>query len=155
MVTEEKIQLQWFQDTADVLEQKDGRTYVIGTLTLHTLAGVIVGCTYYHHLLPVVDAGARGTRLKEYRTSLTTHNRKVADIVKQIRSLVKGFPEISENNIHVDDPDDPQFLDLAISIQFGLPFLPTDPYTHAIVERLRSYIQLVGSLHELELLDTK
>jgi len=155
MATEEKIQLQWFQDTADVLEQKNGRIYVIGTLTLHTLAGVIVGCTYYHHLLPALDATARGTHLKEYRTHLTAHSRKVTRVLKSIQGLSQEFPEVSEKNIQLDDPDDPHFIDLSISIQFTLPLLPTDPYTPAIIDRLRPYIQLLGSLHEVELLNPK
>ena len=136
-----EITLDWEYDSAYVLEQKDGRTFEIGTVDLNTLALVIVGCTYYHHLIP----------LNCEEDYLKTHGDQIAQLREEIRGLHADHPEISPRRLRLNTPRSPHFLDLAIKIQFSVPLLFSDPYKEYILEKIIPYTQVLTPIYNMEL----
>ena len=137
-----RIMLEWDDESASVLAQKDGRTFEIGTVILKTLAFTIVGCTYYHHLLAITcDA----TRSEMYQTQL-------AKIRAGVDKLHRAHPEITAKNLHLDTPRNPTFLDLRIPIKFPIPFLFTDSYSEQVQKRILPYTQLLKPVYNLEVM---
>ena len=144
-----KIKLNWFEDVADVLEEEDGRLYEIGTVNLTTLGNGIIGCVYYHHIIPKLEPQDMDASIKNYQRIIKSHQRKLNKVMQKIRDINREYPEISTENLRTDGE---YFIDLEIPIQFGAPIHPSDFYTPTILQKIIPYIQLLGGLHELELL---
>jgi hypothetical protein len=136
-----EITLDWEYESASVLEQKDGRTFEIGTVVLHTLALAIVGCTYHHHILPM-NCEAK---------YLKTHGDQIEQLREELRELHANYPEVSAKNLRLDTPRSPHFLDLDIKLQFPIPFLFSDPYKEYILEKIIPYTQLLTPVYTMEL----
>jgi hypothetical protein len=135
-----QITLDWEDEYASVLTEKDGRCFEIGTVVLKTLAYAIVGCTYYHHVLPVSD----GTKFSKSRKVQYTRAKEV------IASLERDHPEISVKNLRIDDARNPHFFDLAIPLKFTVPLLFSDPYQAQVSTKIHPYTQLLAPVYNLE-----
>ena len=147
-----QIRLRWFEDIADVIEVKNGRSFEIGTVTVTRLANTVVGCDYYHHTLSSLENAGMKSSIAMYSGKIGKYQRDLQEIRKKLQTLHEDHPEISEKHMRLDDPDDPQFFDLCIHINFPVPFLPTEPYQATILEKIRPYIELLGTIHALEII---
>jgi len=136
-----EITLEWDFESASVIEQKDGRFFEIGTVTLKLLAWAIVGCTYYHHLLPISEEDI----CKERRSETLERARN------EIWELHREHPEISVKHLRLDHPKHPCFYDVAIELQFGVPLLFSDPYQKKVLETIFPYTQLLKKVYNMEL----
>ncbi len=143
-----KIKLNWFDDVADVIEQKDDLKFLIGSVTLNIWGNLILGCTYFHHVLPAFNGEEYQASFGKYRKMAAAHQHELNKLEKKIRRLHKTYPEISENGLVFDDPE---MIDLSIDIKFPIPFLLTDPYESAVLEKITPYISVLGPVHEIEL----
>jgi len=137
------IKLNWFQQTATVLEKKKGSLFEIGTLVLDIIADAIIGFTYYHHILPTSETP---------NEEIPSQKNKLIETIERINELNRNYPEISEENLNFDDSERPELLDLAIFIRFVVPFLSNDPYQDAVLEKVQPYVKLLGSIHLIEIL---
>lgn len=149
---DQHIKLSWFRDVASVIEEKDGRSFEIGTVILETLANAIVGCTYYHHMLPAFEAPMKNVSLKKYKKRLDGYQNELNAVANKIKRLHHRFPEISEERFALDDPE---FFDLAIPIPFTVPYPATatqSSYMGVILTKITPYVKLLGTCHELEIL---
>ena len=135
-----RILLDWDYDYASVLEQKDGRIFEIGMVTLDTLAFAIVGCTYYHHMMPLT------CNVK----ALKQDQDQVAQFKEEIQALHTIHPEISPKRLRQDIPRNPHFLDLAIPLKFTVPLLPKDAYHEQILHKILPYTKLLKPIYVME-----
>jgi hypothetical protein len=152
MVVQTKITLDWYQDVANVFEQNDGRLYEIGTVVLKRLAMAVVGCTYYHHVKPCFG-GSEENSVMEYEGDLNRQDQALSEVLKRLRELQKQFPEISGEGLRLDEEED--FIDLAIAIEFAVPYQPSEPYEEAIQEAVLKYADLLGTMQTMELIEKK
>jgi hypothetical protein len=121
-----QITLEWDDDSASVLEQENGRFFEIGTVVLNTLAFAIVGCTYYHHLMPLSNDS-------KYKT---VHRQQLTQIKSELKQLQANHPEISARHLYADASGDPRFLDLAIPLEFPIPLLLSDSYQEQVLAKI-------------------
>jgi len=135
-----QITLDWEDEYASVLTQKDSRCFEIGTVFLKTLAYAIVGCTYFHHVVPVSE----GTTFSKSRKAQYSHAREAIAVIE------RDHAEISVNNLRIDDPRNPHFFDLAISLKFTVPLLFSDPYQEQVRTKILPYTQLLQPVYNLE-----
>ena len=74
-------------------------------------------------------------------------------IQKRIRTIRRNHPEIHENKLNLDNPEDPMFIDLSIPITFPIPLPETDEtHKEEVLDRVRQLALLLGTLQDLELL---
>ena len=149
------IKLIWFQEMANVIDQNNGRSFEIGVVALNTVENAIIGCTYYHHMLPSFEGAEGASSLLTYQERIGSHQQDLEKIMNNIRKLYRDHPEVSVERLSLDDPDDPQFFDLAIPIKFPVPLLRSDSYMAAVQEKVVHYATLLGPLHVLEILHAK
>jgi len=149
MAAQRTVSLKWYQDVADVIEHYQGQFYEIGFVVLHWMAGGIVRCVYYHHLIPTFGGGEKES-VRTYQNDLETFGRKLEETLRKIKGLQKEFSEISKEGVEIDEVNG--FIDLAIPITFIVPYLPTDPYAKEIQDVVMKYIDLLGTCHALELI---
>jgi hypothetical protein len=135
-----QIVLDWDFDYASVLEQKDGHIFEIGMVILETLAFAIVGCTYYHHMMPLT---CNVKALKQYQD-------QVAQFKEELQVLHRTYPEISPKRLRQDTPRNPHFLDLAIPLTFAVPLLPTDAYQKQVLQKILPYTKLLKPIYVME-----
>ena len=152
METQARIMLDWYQDVASVFKQSNGHTFAIGTVVLKRLAMAVVGCTYYHHIIPRFG-GEREISRKEYRGTLKTDSRAIRELLKRLGNLEREYPEISGERLQLDEEE--HFIDLAIAIEFAVPYQPTEPYDLAIQEAVLKYAGLLGRPQAMEILEKK
>ena len=146
------IKLDWYEDMADVIELNDGRKFKVGIVLLEVWGKAIMGCTYYHHVLPTFTPCDPNLTIHDYRRGMDSHKYELKALRCKIRTLSRDHPEISEAALVLDDPDDPQLIDLSIRIPFSVPLSTDDPYEQAILEKIMPYIDLLGTVHAIEIL---
>ncbi len=139
MAQDTHLFLDWNEEEANVIEQQDGRSFEVGRVTLRTLTGIIVGCIYYHYLLPMAIVRQEG------RGAGSAYQR----ILQHLRTLHIIYPEIAADQLRQRSS---KFLELAIPIQFPVPFHPTDPYAQTVLDRITPYIHSLGTTHLFEIL---
>ncbi|MHA1649822.1 MAG: hypothetical protein ACTSYB_06495 [Candidatus Helarchaeota archaeon] len=140
--------LEWYQGTGTVYEHLNEHTYEIGTVSLKTLTNAIVGCVYYHHILPVLEINEKWN-FEEYQKALKSHQRKIKRITRRLKKYQKIYPGLAEAKLAKIDPF---FIDVAIPINFPVPFLRSDPYNKAIIEKITPYIFILNPLRLLEVI---
>jgi hypothetical protein len=146
-----QIELNWFEEVADVIEHHNDQRFLIGTVCLETLFTAIMGFTYYHHVTPLLEPN--GTQsFNGYQTEVATHSQELDQIKQRITQLQTTHPEISARRLQLDNMEDPQFIDLAIPIRFTVPLPRQAPFDDHIRDRISPYIEMLGCLHDLELL---
>lgn len=144
------IELNWIGNIGNVIEHYNGQSFVIGTVRLDILSIAAVGFTYFHHLLPLPE-GAGSSSLSHYENALSSHKKAFRKLKARITLLHQKYAEISVASLQIDEPEFPQFIDIAIQIRFPLP-LPLIDYPHRIIlDQITPYIELLGSTHELEI----
>ena len=149
------LKLSWFQDVASVIEENDGRSFEIGTVILETLANTVVGCTYYHHILLAYENSGGQASIGAYGKRIKAYQHKFKEAMDRIKKLRKSHPEIPEDCVDLDDPDEPEFFDLSIPIPFPVPYrspATQRSYEAIILQQITNYVKILGTLHELEIL---
>jgi len=153
-----KVRINWSEDfygipTAEVIEDNNGRSYEIGTVSLNTLANAIVGFTYYHHMTVAFESTVGESALEDELKRMELFQNKMKRIQKRIRTIRRNHPEIHENKLNLDNPENPMFIDLSIPITFPIPLPETDEtHKEEILDRVRQLALLLGTLQDLELL---
>ena len=136
-----EITLEWDFESASVIAQKDGRFFEIGTVTLKLLAWAIVGCTYYHHLLPVSADDLCSEKYSE-----------AFDRVKnEVKELQREDPAISVKHLRLDHPRHLCFLDLAVKLKFPVPLPFLELYDAKICDKILPYTKLLKPVYNMEL----
>jgi len=136
-----RITLEWEYDSGSVLEHKDGRIFEIGTVVLERLAFAIVGCTYYHHIMPL------NCNIK----MMPRYYDQNVQFREELQALHATYPEISPKHLRQDTPRNPHFLDLAIRLKFTVPLLFTDAYQEQILKKILPYTTLLKPIYTMEL----
>ena len=152
MASTAAIELSWYEDVADVIEWNGGQKFEVGTVSLEVWGKAIMGCTYHHHVLPTFTPVNRNLTLRDYRRGMNSHAYELKALRCKIRTLSRDHPEISEEALVLDDPDNPQLIDLSIRITFPVPLSTDGSYGQAVLEKILPYIDLLGTVHAIEIL---